>query len=182
MQVVEQSPVTFSGSCTDDLLLSKLHLANELAKYQTQYPRIYVLGSWYGNLAPILAKSGIKFNKLYNVDVNPDVKEKSNMVAAHFNINGLVEHLTGDCNKINYKAPSLIVNTSCQDIKGNNWFKRIPKGTVVALQGRNNVSNEYKNLDEFNLVFPLSKTISLNEITLEDPEVSYQRYTKLGIK
>jgi len=182
MYIQEASPGTFSGSCTEDLILSKLHLGDLLRKHQSQYPIVYVLGSWYGNLAPILARSGIKFSKLYNVDRNPDLVDKSNSVAAHFDLADKVQHLCGDCNKLNYKSPSLIVNTSCQDINGMDWFDRIPKGTVVALQGRNNIETEYPSLSKFDSVFPLAKTFALDEITLTDPETEYQRYTKIGIK
>lgn len=182
MHIREASPSTFSGSCTEDLISSKLWLSQCLKEHTHLYPNVYVLGSWYGNLAPILAKTGIKFSRLYNVDRKPELQDISNKVARHFRLQDKVRHLIGDCNKLRYKSPSLIVNTSCQDIEGMDWFDRIPAGTVVALQGRDNVETGYDSLKEFDLKFPLSKTLTLNEIKLKDPETEYSRFTKVGIK
>jgi hypothetical protein len=173
--IIESSPLNFKGSCTDDLLLSKLHLARLLKELgHDQHAKIYNLGSWYGNMAPILAHQGIRFKRLVNVDKDPNVESKSVEVADHFDLGHLVKHLVGDVNRLNYKYPSLVINTSCNDIDGDQWFNRIPKGTLVALQTRD--------MPDFKLIFPLKETLHYGKLKLQDPKVKYIRQTKIGIK
>ena len=173
--ILESSPLTLRGSCSDDLLMSKLHLARQLKRLgYDRHDKIYNLGSWYGNIGPALVNQGIKFNQLLNVDIDPEVVDDAARVADHFNIAHLVKQLTGDANKLNYKNPSLIINTSCNNIKGSDWFDRIPKGTPVALQTRD--------MPDFKMLFPLSETLHFSRMRLEDPEERYTRLTWIGIK
>jgi hypothetical protein len=173
--ILESSPATLRGSCSDDLLISKLHLARALKNLgHDNHDRIYNLGSWYGNMAPILSRQGIKFNRLLNVDRNPDVVANASKVADHFDIGHLIKHLTGDVNKLRYKNPSMIINTSCNDIEGSEWFNRIPNGTLVALQTRDTPN--------FKTLFPLKETLHFSKLRLQDPEEKYTRLTWIGIK
>jgi len=173
--ILESSPATLRGSCSDDLLISKLHLARALKNLgHDNHDRIYNLGSWYGNMAPILSRQGIKFNRLLNVDRNPDVVANASKVADHFDIGHLIKHLTGDVNKLRYKNPSMIINTSCNDIEGSGWFNRIPNGTLVALQTRD--------MPNFKTLFPLKETLHFSKLRLQDPEEKYIRLTWIGIK
>ena len=173
--ILESSPATLRGSCSDDLLISKLHLARALKNLgHDNHDRIYNLGSWYGNMAPILSRQGIKFNRLLNVDRNPDVVANASKVADHFDIGHLIKHLTGDVNKLRYKNPSMIINTSCNDIEGSGWFNRIPNGTLVALQTRDTPN--------FKRLFPLKETLHFSKLRLQDPEEKYTRLTWIGIK
>jgi len=173
--ILESSPATLRGSCSDDLLISKLHLARALKNLgHDNHDRIYNLGSWYGNMAPILSRQGIKFNRLLNVDRNPDVVANASKVADHFDIGHLIKHLTGDVNKLRYKNPSMIINTSCNDIEGSGWFNRIPNGTLVALQTRD--------MPNFKTLFPLKETLHFSKLRLQDPEEKYTRLTWIGIK
>jgi len=176
---VEASPNNFAGSITDDLLKSKLLLARELKNIRLTFPVIYVLGSWYGNMAPILDRAGIQFKRLYNVDIDPQVKDKSQQVAHQFGIDDRVHHLVGDVNKLKYKHPSLVINTSCNDIRGDDWYDHIPSNSMIALQGR---TNDYRTLVDFDSAFPMRKVFYLDEIELEDPETKYKRFTKIGAK
>jgi len=173
--ISESSPLTLRGSFSDDLLISKLHLARELNRLgYDQHDKIYNLGSWYGNIGPVLINQGIKFNQLLNVDIDPKVVEDAARVAEHFGIAHLVKQLTGDANRLNYKNPSLIINTSCNNIEGSGWFERIPEGTLVALQTRD--------MPDFKTLFPLSETLHFSKMQLEDPEERYTRLTWIGIK
>jgi hypothetical protein len=121
-----------------------------------------------------LVNQGIKFNQLLNVDIDPKVVDDAARVADHFDIAHLVKQLTGDANRLNYKNPSLVINTSCNNIKGNEWFKRIPAGTLVALQTRD--------MPDFKMLFPLNKTLHFSRMRLKDPEERYTRLTWIGIK
>ena len=65
---------------------------------------------------------------------------------------------------------------STNDIDGDDWLKNIPRGTLVAMQGRHGT------LEEFDKRYPLRKTYFLDEVELEDPETEYERFMKIGVK
>ena len=52
----ESSGYSLEGSFTRDLVFSKYWLMRELAKIQRRASTMYILGSWYGNLALFLTR------------------------------------------------------------------------------------------------------------------------------
>lgn len=181
----EISPPTFKGSLTPDLLKSKIWLCNNLKRLgKKKFSTIYILGSWYGTMSVILDRCGIQFEKVINVDADKKHINISNQLLSALGINHQCMHK--DANTLNYKQldkNSLIINTSTNDIDGERWFDRIPEGTLVALQSRNNVDTpKYQTLEELDQEFFLTDTLFLDELTLEDPETQYQRFMKIGIK
>jgi hypothetical protein len=183
----ESSPRTFKGSNTPDLIKSKEWICEILAGLDldiSKFSTIYVLGSWYGNMAYILKQMDIPFEKIINVDLDRDVLDQSEQLLKNVGINN-IESMNKDVNTLDYRqvtADSLIINTSTQDIEGNDWFTRIPKGVLVALQGRDAVKEPFKDLSEFDKTFPMSTTLFLGKKKLEDPDTDYLRFMKIGIK
>lgn len=181
----EISPPTFKGSLTPDLLKSKIWLCNNLKKLgRKKFSTIYILGSWYGTMSIVLKKCGIEFKKVINVDIDKKHIEVSDRLLSALNFNHQCIHK--DANTLNYTQldkNSLIINTSTNDIDGETWFDRIPEGTLVALQSRNNVDTpNYQTLEELDKEFFLTDTLFLDELNVEDPETQYQRFMKIGIK
>lgn len=181
----EVSPPTFKGSLTPDLLTSKIWLCQNLKKLgQTKFSTIYILGSWYGTMAVILSRCGISFDKIINVDSNKHHITVSHKILSALDIS--VQSMNKDVNELNYMQldkNSLIINTSVNDIDDNKWFDNIPSGSLVALQSRNNVINpKHNNLKDLDQEFPLSKTMFLGKLSLQDPETEYQRFMKIGTK
>jgi hypothetical protein len=100
-----------------------------------------------------------------------------------------IEYMRADANDLDYRQatpPSIVINTSVNDMPNTGWFDSIPDGTWVAVQGRNHVSsgaaNDYASLAAFDQAYPLGQTLTLDSIELEDPEVKYSRWMKIGIK
>jgi len=184
MRFNEISPPTLKGSMTPDLIKSKVWLCNSLKKLgKKKFSTIYVLGSWYGTMALVLDRCGIKFEKIINVDTDSNHIKVSHKLLTGSGIN--VQSMQKDVNSLNYKQldkDSLVINTSINDIEGTDWFDRLPKGTLVALQSRNNANDSYNTIEELDQEFFLSDTLMLDEVSLEDPETQYQRFMKIGIK
>lgn len=179
------SDLSFAGSCEFDLIKSKYWLCWHLPR--RNYGRIYVLGSWYGNLGLILRGMNFKFKHIINVEQNSKYCKDNELVykLADFDVPYTV--LNKDCNKIDYNAPDLVINTSTNDIKGHDWFERIPSGCTVALQCRNNqLDSDQKNrpdsFSEFTQQFKFKKLIYRGKLDLKNTEELYQRYTVIGIK
>jgi len=180
-EIDEASPDTLEGSFTPDLQYSKVWLLDEVQKIlgKTQLDTIYNLGSWYSNMGLFLVANKLGFNKLINVDIDKDTLSTGEKLLDKLGISDKVEHMHKDANTIDYrqlKSPGLVINTSTNDIDGDDWLKNIPEGTLVAMQGRHGT------LEEFDKQYPLSKTHFLDEVELEDPETEYERFMKIGVK
>ena len=186
----EASPSTLGGSFTPDLVTSKLWLARKVRALMTKtrvekYKTVYVLGSWFGNMAIFLQQKGVEFDRIVLVDINKDWMKISKELLEP--ITNKLDTLVQDANKITYsdQQPILVINTSCNEMTNEGWLDRIPAGSTVALQARNNVQSvdlKTDTVEEFNNQFPLSDVFYLGQRNLKDPEVSYQRFMKIGIK
>ena len=180
----EASPNTLKGSFTPDLQYSKVWLLDEVQKILKKskvkkLDTIYNLGSWYSNMGLFLVASKLGFNKLINVDIDKKTLTRGKILLIKLGIAHKVTHMHKDANTLDYrqlKQPGLVINTSTNDIDGDDWLKNIPKGTLVAMQGRHGT------LEEFDKQYPLRETYFLDEVELEDPETEYERFMKIGVK
>ena len=175
MRLAEFSPDTLAGSFTKDLIVSKTWLISEVSRIHNKFNTIYILGSWYGNLSLLLINQHIQFKKIINVDIDRDSLQTGYELAKKLNIADRIEPMVKDANKLDYSqavSPSLVVNTSCNDMSNQGWFDNIPPGTLVALQTRDDDLDEYQ----------LSKTLYQGKRKLKDPETTYVRVMKIGIK
>jgi hypothetical protein len=183
----ETSDLTFQGSNTPDLIKSKEWICEILAGLDlniSKFSTIYILGSWYGNMAYVLKQMDIPFEKIINVDLNKEVLDQAEQLLKDAGIKN-VESMNKDANTLDYRqvtADSLVINTSTQDIEGTAWYKNIPRGVLIALQGRDAIKKPFKDLNEFDKTFPMSTTLFLGKKKLEDPDTDYLRFMKIGIK
>lgn len=185
MKFTESSGYSFSGSITPDLMISKMWLAEKLLESNRKFSNIYILGSWYGNMAYVLHRLGVPYKKIINVDTNKDWLKFSQGLLTQAGIKNL-QSMNKDANKLNYQQAdknSLVINTSENDIDGKNWWVNLPSGVMVAIQSRDQTANpRHNNLKEFDQAYPMAKTLFSGKLKLADPETSYQRFMKIGIK
>ena len=183
-EIDEASPDTLEGSFTLDLQYSKVWLLDEVQKILKKskikkLDTIYNLGSWYSNMGLFLVANKLGFDKLINVDIDKDTLSTGEKLLDKLGISDKVEHMNKDVNTLDYrqlKSPGLVINTSTNDIDGDDWLDNIPQGTLVAMQGRHGT------LEDFDKQYPLRKTYFLDEVELEDPETEYERFMKIGVK
>ena len=191
-QITEASPLTVEGSFTKDLLISKLWLWEELSKVLRELDinhvnTVYVLGSWTGGVGMILAAKHFATDTIINVDSDPDWIKASAEIADRMGFRDLVQHMISDANQIDYrqaKPPSIVINTSTNNIPGDQWFANIPKGTIVVLQGRDaaGLSHRWDSLDDFVRDYPMQEMLFQGQLPLQDPETAYHRYMVIGIR
>lgn len=182
----ESSGYSFEGSFTPDLVFSKLWLIKELANITPKISVIYVLGSWYGNLALILQRYGQpKVGKIINVETNKHFLSVAQNMLAQAGVDN-VEYMLKDANQLNYQQldrEGAVINTSLTDMPGLSWFEHIPSGTLVALQARDHdPGQQYTSAEDIQRKFPLSQVIYSGSLNLQDPETDYQRFMVIGIK
>lgn len=182
----ESSGYSLEGSFTKDLVFSKYWLMQELAKVKPHISTMYILGSWYGNLALFLTRyPQVQVDQIINVETNPEFLSTSRDMLNQAGADN-VEYMQKDANDLDYRQldrNSAVVNTSLNDIKGTDWFKNIPQGTLVAMQARNQVENkQFSDPKDIEQKFPLSRVLYSGSLDLEDPETKYTRFMIIGVK
>jgi len=178
MRLVEFSPLTMRGSFESGLILNKLWLLHELRKIQDQFSTIYILGSWYGNMSILLAKSQIQYDHIVNVDQDASVVRQAQHIARMLHMDDRIEPMVRDANRLDYRQldrDGLVINTSCHDMENRGWFDNIPAGVLVALQSRDDVDHDLSAYD-------LSRTLYQGSRSAEDPETDYTSVLRIGVK
>lgn len=164
---------------------------------------VFLCAGWYATLVPMLVEKQIKFNKVFNFDVDPTVWK----IAEIFNKELLLDNWrfksqTLDIHNLQYtnfkfetiksnseietlkETADTIINTSCEHIDNfSKWYNKIPKGKFLVLQSNNYFSiddhiNCSASLQEFSNSAPMEKIFYEGELVLE----KYTRFMKIGIK
>ena len=182
----EASPNTLEGSFTPDLVESKKWLCDMLAKglKGKNAGTIYVLGSWYGNMGIFLHEADIKFDKLVLVEPNEEYLRQSKKLLDKHNADGKIVFLNQKAEDVVYEKPGVVINTSCNET-GPVFLNKVPDNMLCLLQARNNNESTLfptEAMEDFVDYFPLSKVYYTGDKYLEDPEINYVRYMKIGRK
>jgi hypothetical protein len=185
-KVNESSGYSLSGSFTPDLTKSKVWLLKELADIAPKLDTVYVLGSWYGNLALYMhLQPTVEYDQLINVETNADMLTQSQRMLDHVGAER-VESMLKDANELDYRQlgpQGAVINTSLTDMLGTDWFENIPKGTLVAMQARDQDPGEqYHSVQDIIDKFPLDQVYYTGTLNLQDPETEYQRFMVIGRK
>jgi hypothetical protein len=182
----ESSGYSLAGSFTRDLVASKVWLLTELEKIQQDFSTIYVLGSWYGNLALyITLQPRIQVDKIINVERDKSMLAQSQRMLDRVGADN-VEYMLADANQLDYRQlgdSGVVINTSLTDMPGRAWFLNIPEGTLVVMQARDQDPGEqFHSTQDIVKKFPLSKVLYHGSMRLRDPETEYTRYMVIGRK
>jgi hypothetical protein len=182
----ESSGYSLAGSFTRDLTASKVWLLTELEKIQKDFSTMYVLGSWYGNLALYMTlQPRIDVDKIILVEKNKEFLSTSMQILDRAGADN-IEYMLADSNKLDYRQlgdSGCVINTSLTDMPGRAWFLNIPAGTLVVLQGRDqDPGQEYHSTKEIVDRFPLTQVLYHGRMGLRDPETEYTRYMVIGRK
>lgn len=182
----ESSGYSFQGSFTPDLVFSKLWLMRELNNIAPQLSVVYVLGSWYGNLALLMSRyQQPQVNKIINVETDKNFLQDSRQILNRAGVNN-AEYILKDANQLDYgqlDQQGAVINTSLTDMPGTDWFDHIPTGTLVAMQARDHdPGQKFSSAQDIQKKFPLSQVLYSGSLGLKDPETDYTRFMVIGIK
>jgi hypothetical protein len=185
-KVNESSGYSLQGSFTPDLIESKVWLLKELGSVAPELDTVYILGSWYGNLALYMhLQPTVEYEKIINVETDADMLAQSERMLDHVGVER-VEHMFKDANKLDYQQlgdRGAVINTSLTDMPGTEWFENIPGGTLVVLQARDQDPGEqYHSTEDIVDKFPLDQVYYTGTRSLQDPETGYQRFMVIGRK
>jgi hypothetical protein len=185
-KLAESSGYSLAGSFTRDLVASKVWLLQELEQIQQHYTTMYILGSWYGNLAVYMTlQPTIRVDRIINVEINPEMLATSQGILDRVGAQN-VKYMLTDANELDYRQlgrAGVVVNTSLTEMRQKEWFEHIPAGTLVAMQSRNNDPGvAYYSSQDIQRRYPVSRVLYHGSMRLKDPETQYTRYMVIGVK
>jgi hypothetical protein len=188
--LVELSPDTLTGSKSSSLNLERFWAIATLSQIKNNFDTIYILGSWYSNVALLLfmLNKYVTFDQIINVDTNANALRVGQRRLAKLGLDNKTEPMLKDANELDYQqlGPNgLVINLSCHNIKGQSWLDHIPKGTMLVLQARNHdpgAVNQYKNFAQFDQALTLSQTLHQDTLSLTDSDGVYEQYMIIGVK
>lgn len=143
---------------------SKVWLVDELSKLITEPSNVYIFGGWIGVLASILLQNDQgMIKKVRSIDMDPWCEQVADTVCKPYEMaDWKFKAETADMSTYNYTwgiDPDVVINTSTEHVVQSTydqWYDRIPKDSLIVIQGNNYFScNEHvrcsKNLQEFKI-------------------------------
>jgi hypothetical protein len=146
-----------------------------------------VLGSWYGNVGLVMRMLGMHVDHLVNIDSDPEFCRDNRALYKLAGYDLPYEVRCEDCNQVSYDDADLVINTSTNDIPGLRWLQNIPRGTVIALQCRNNqdiAGSKMRpdSLGDFMGHFRLSEVLFKGSMPMKNRQEAYDRYMVIGYR
>ena len=185
--VTEVNHNTLPDSFARNLIRGKLWLALHLLQVQDRFNTIYVLGSWYGNMAMVLSRLPISYQQIVNVDLDANALRQGQKLNRQFDVNG-VKAMRANANDLDYRRlgrRGAVINTSVTNMSGAGWFDNIPAGTTVAMLARDNdpdARNQIISVEQLAQQFPLSDIQYQGQLRDQDPETDFDHFLVIGRK
>lgn len=140
---------------------SKNWLVDQMTPFVTESSNVYIFGGWIGTLASMLFQSNMPIKKIRSIDLDPWCERVADDVNKLYEMDGWrFKAVTADMSTYEYEfdiSPDIIINTSSEHVtqqQYDDWYDRIPRGSLVVVQGNDFFScDEHircsKNLREF---------------------------------
>jgi hypothetical protein len=148
-------------------IISKQWLLNNVQQHvRDKKSKFLVIGSWLGFTSLCLHKLG--FENITEIDIDGRLEEFSK----HLNrFNPDFKHITADVNSIDTSDYDVIVNTSCEHIFDNTWFKTAKDTSIMFLQ-----SNNLEGFDDH-----VNTCVDLDDMISKYPlNIVYKEYLDFG--
>jgi len=174
---------------------SKLWLIERLERTLEEYEinedgyRIWILAGWYGltNLL-IRVRNRIKVLEIRSFDIDPFCEHMADSINNLWVYRGWeFKAHTLDINQLEYKpAPDVVINSSVEHMKSNDWWTNIPNGTFVCLQASDMEDddhiNKFENSRDLLAAYPISELYYEGVKRFEFEDKTFNRSMIMGIK
>lgn len=201
---LEEGKIPFYHDCMSrGQLKSKQWAVNQLKEINRDLGVTFLCAGWYGTLATLIFESRLRVTKIRSFDIDPGCEEIAEIFNEPWVSDGWkFKSVTKDINDIDYSneiyqvndrnghvetlvdKPNTVINTSCEHIGDfDNWYCKIPKGTLLALQ-----TNDFKDiedhvncstsLEQFESQTPMAVCLYQGELDLG----SYKRFMRIGYR
>lgn len=174
-------------------LQSKQWLCEVLEPYIPYGSSILILGCWYNLLGlMLLTRNPHIHHHIKGIDIDPNAIEIANKVCQGWTIqpNVKMSNIVADANTFDYFGHNVVINCSLEHMNNDEWFKRIPNGTLVCLQTSNvniqdpswDIKNHIPTMDILTSKYPLSFYLFRNTKYFDYGNFKYERYMCIGLK
>ena len=151
--------------------------------------KIWLFAGWYGLTNLLMrVRAVIPVANVRSIDRDPGCQPIADRINKFWEIQGWqFKAQTGDVNNIAYfeDNPHIIIMTAAEHVIGDKWFKDIPMGTIVAIQGSDldipDHVNKIKDLDRLKELYPLDIWYQ-GSISFNYPASSFTRHMIIGQK
>lgn len=151
---------------------------------------VWLLGGWYG-MTNFLLQSRRVMPLAYCVsyDIDPEANRGARVLNESYQFQGTFRTETADANTLSYEVdlpPDVVINTSTEHMESDDWFHRIPAGTICLFQSNNMPHDDHvrshETPRELAEQFPLSETLYLGAKSFHYPTWAFQRFMHIGVK
>ena len=152
--------------------------------------KIWLFGGWYGVTNLLMRVRGvIPVELVRSIDRDPTCEPIADRVNKFWEWQDWqFKALTGDVNEVSYAQdnPHIIINSSVEHMGPGPWFDRIPKGTIVVVQGSDLPHDDHvrriHSIDELRSACPLDRELYSGSITFNYPGLELKRFMIIGFK
>lgn len=152
----------FADSLSATQYQSKKWLVDQLAKQQDMlFPRILILGGWYGSYLVPMLKETIRPDHIFLNDINPQVLKVAQKLHGDDHISYLQFDATDAMTSF---EPDIVINTSCEHMASYDMMLSCSPNGLFVLQTCDNTNdpghiNVSRSTDEFIEKLGLTKII-----------------------
>ena len=188
-----------SGQVGSKLWLIQLLESLVPAHGRTGDQSVWILGGWEGVLGfMLLAREGspnaLLLQSVRSFDLDEPATARANVLCENWVWREWrFRAFTVDCNELDYDAdawgprPTIVINTSVEHFgQSNDWFAKIPPGTVVALQAsdfaHDGADHLIKDAESLAQLYPLSTEWFRGSMGFEYSNWSFNRLMTIGVK
>lgn len=151
--------------------------------------RIWILAGWYA-LANLLirTRNQIPVLEVRSFDQDPACEHIADSINCLWVYRAWeFKALTLDINRLEYNPrPDVVINSSIEHMRSNQWFENIPRGTVVCLQASDmedeDHCNKFSNIRDLMTAYPLDELLYEGIKRFEFEDKAFYRVMIIGIK
>jgi hypothetical protein len=171
---------------------SKLWLCEKLEPQIQPQSNTMILGCWYNILGfMMLTRNPYRYRSIVGIDTDQEAIDIADKVLDRWIVeNRKVHNMALNANALDYTDMDTVINCSSEHMESNDWFDKIPEGTLVCIQSSNVtetgepwfIKNPSPTLESFTQKYNLSKTHFADTLRIDYGSWGYDRFMLIGIK
>ena len=171
---------------------SKLWLLTNLETAIPYKATVNILGAWYNMLGfMMMVRRPDYYKEIVGYDIDHEVKVVADKINNAFTFDpAVVKNVTQDANQLVYQDIDVVINCSPEHFDNDEWFNKIPNGTLVAIQSSDMtetgdpwyIKQPNPDIDAFRSRYHLSKVYVCDTMRIQYEDWGYNRFMLIGIK
>lgn len=173
-------------------IVSKLWLCENLEKYLEKDSEITILGSWHNVLGFMLnIRKPNYYKNILGIDSDINSIEIADKITNAWSFGKhTIRNICEDANNLLFSDKEVIVNCSAEHFDSNDWYNKIPEGTLVCIQSSDVVDPESPwfvkhpspTIEVFTERYPMNNVLLLDTLDIDYATWGYKRFMIIGRK